>query len=110
MSQNLRETQENLAALTLGGPSREKIVQSTPPAQQPAPIPPSAMPSTHSFLRAALERAYDELQRHWNSLPTINSWPMTLDRESGEASAGYMLRKFWRYIPIKYFFARFLLI
>nr|CDS31137.1 hypothetical protein HmN_000056000 [Hymenolepis microstoma] len=95
VNQNLRETQENLAALTLSGPALDNVVQKNPPTQPPlAPSPPSftsVMPSTNEFIRTALEGAYDELQRHWNSLPTINSWPTTIERKHAvpSASLGY---------------------
>ncbi|VUZ43661.1 unnamed protein product [Hymenolepis diminuta] len=91
VSQNLRETQENLAALTLSGPSRDSVVRGNPPTQpSPAtPPPPSTtvMPSTNDFIRGALERAYDELQRHWNSIPVINSWPTAVERECAVSNA-----------------------
>ncbi|KAL5105101.1 Histone deacetylase 4 [Taenia crassiceps] len=74
VSQNLRETQETLAALTLGGPQERKMRPPTAMSTTPAT---TSMPAAHEFLCGALERAYDELLRHWNGLPPVLSWPTT---------------------------------
>ncbi|VDK34179.1 unnamed protein product [Taenia asiatica] len=83
VSQNLRETQETLAALTLGGPQEKTVRPATVMSTTPATTPVSV---AHEFLSGALERAYDELLRHWNGLPPVLSWPTTAsERRTGDS-------------------------
>lgn len=85
VSQNLRETQETLAALTLGGPQEKTVRPAMAVSTTPATTP---MPAAHEFLCGALERAYDELLRHWNGLPPVLSWPTTAsERRTGDSPA-----------------------
>ncbi|KAH9278804.1 Histone deacetylase 5 [Echinococcus granulosus] len=87
VSQNLHETQETLAALTLGGPQEETVRPSTVVSTTPATVTTTPMPTAHEFLRGALERAYDELLRHWNGLSPVLSWPTTGSKRTGESLA-----------------------
>ncbi len=85
MSENLTETQETLAALSLGSPPHpETSGEVKVPAAAVAAAAPTShenpAPAVHEFLRSTLERAYDELLRHWISLGVVD-WPTTLDGE-----------------------------
>ncbi|VDD74669.1 unnamed protein product [Mesocestoides corti] len=87
VSQNLRETQETLAALSLGGPPQRPVnddkCTNAKNASWAAPATASgvSVPAMHNFLQSTLERAHDELLRHWSSLPSVD-WPTSSDAEA----------------------------